>query len=160
MATHQTNRPTTKTRATRRVTPRTSLTPRMATQVVPIVVVVAIITTALIADPQDLVLTRLLGKAGAVVEQRLLSSPTYLGLRRLGPEVGDLPQRRPVPILLRCRRQQQLRRRLSTQTTTRSARRKTCEWRMKERRKSRRCRRRRSLLPPLLRSRNPDSAFR
>jgi hypothetical protein len=156
MDTHPTTRLTIKTRVTRLATLRISLTLRMATQAAHIVAAVATLITVLIADRQDLVLTRPSGKVEGVVVPRQRNSLICHGPQRPVPEVAGLPQRHLAPILRLHLRQPKPR--LSMPTTTLSVPQKTCEWRMRGRRKKSRCHLQRSLLLSRPHSRNLDSA--
>lgn len=157
MDTLPTNRRTTKTRVTRLATLQISLTRRMAIQAALIGAAVATLITALIADRQDLVLTRPSGKVEEVAVPRQRSFLICHGPQHPGPEVAGLPQRHLAPILRLHLRQPKPRRLMPT--TTPSVRQKTYEWKTRGRRKKR-CHPQQSLLLRLPHSRNPDSASR
>lgn len=157
MVTRQTNRLIIKARATRLVTPPTSLIHRVAIRMVLTVGVVVITTAALIAERQVRALILRLDKEAAAAAQRLHSSLIFHGPQHPVPEVADQLQKHPVRILQR--RPLQPRQRLLMLMTILSVRRKTCESRTRGRKKTKKC----LLLPSLLlpqHSRNPDLASR
>jgi len=155
MVTLLTNHLISRTRVIRLATLRISLTLRMAIQAALIVAAVATLITVLIADRQDLVLTRHSGKVEGVAVPRQRSSLICHGPQRPGPEVAGLPQRHLAPILRLHLRQPKPRRLMPT--TTPSVRQKTYEWKTRGRRKKR-CHPQQSLLLRLPHSRNLDSA--
>ena len=154
-ATHRTSRHTITTRTTRLDTLRTNPMLNQATRMGLIEGVVAITTTAQIAECQGLAPMLLFHhKEAEAVAQRPHNSQTCHGHQHLAHEAVDLLQKHPVQTHLQHRHLPSLPQ--SMLTTTPSARRKIYVWRTRGRKRTRRCRHLRS--PLLVPQHSPNLA--